>query len=105
MHIQQSQDTGRVQGVVVLATLVLLARDKAKGGRWLESRKKEGRGREKTGREEKTARPACAGKQKDCHEFEVSGSVVECLSSKPKALGSIFSTINKQTNKQTGNKS
>lgn len=57
---------------MVFATLVLLARDKAEGGRWLESRKKKmGRGREKTGREEKTARPGCAWKQKDCHEFEV----------------------------------
>lgn len=71
MYVQQSQETGRVQGVVVLATLVLLARDKAEGGRWLESRKKEGRGREKTGREERTVRPGCAGRQKDCHEFEV----------------------------------
>lgn len=42
MYVQQSQETGRVQGVVVLATLVLLARDKAEGGRWLESRKKRG---------------------------------------------------------------
>lgn len=71
MYVQQSQETGRVQGVVVLATLVLLARDKAEGGRWLESRKKEGRGREKTRREERKVRPGCAGRQKDCHEFEV----------------------------------
>lgn len=40
-----------MQGVV-FATLVLLARDKAEGGRWLESRKKKKRG-EREGKDRK----------------------------------------------------
>lgn len=76
--VQQSQDTGRVQGVVVFAALVLLGRDKAEGERWLESRKKEGRGREKTGREEKTARLGCAGRQRTAMNLRLCDSVVAC---------------------------
>lgn len=43
-----------------MSALSLLALDKAEGGGWLEPRKEGEREREKTGREEKTARPGYA---------------------------------------------
>lgn len=76
---------------MVFATLVLLARDKAEGGRWLESRKKKKGGEGGKRQEERRKQPGLVvhGSKRTAMNLRLCDSVVECLFRKPKSLGSI----------------
>lgn len=60
--------------------------------------KKRGEGGKRQEKRRKQPGLVVQGGKRTAMNLRLRGSVVECLSSKPRALGSTFSAINKQTN-------